>query len=813
MADPEFGPAVAESSVTDDHPMGADPRLYSDDGHEPSPVWAASQRLREVVERREALPPGADRQLLVTETQRQLTTLGLFREVVRLFTGPLDPRTTVTLFVLLFPGEGKDNTGTKDLNDKILGYRLNSEFIAARQAEIRAVFPPPDDRTGPRYVTVGQDYKTAAILAVQKTPEEFAKDLVQLDKQLRLRLLEFVVRAEKDPDTDPKKLPDIRTLRDTLRRNEKYRFDFLFGTNTLGIRGRAIDVTFQLLTEALKGAGLARYAAKGTSLSRGVSRDMAQRRGIEAPAKGQDSRGRVFRPEVFLKVLKTADDIRDLMSKGSNRDKPLDFRAIYVDTVWTTTFVLYRRLFFANPDVVRDARKKLLEPPPLESGVKFTFTSQKELVELFLVTLNMIDFVKEFASPEYPRHVEEYHVEALLILEQLLKPTEPIEWSRLARFLTHDTRQGFEPVAIQGLASEFQFYSAASDNVDQMFFAMDIRDLGVELMGFYEASQLVIQDDKLAGIPLMRETFRATDPIAARRRFTYDSVVAVFKKHYGAARAAGSRAEALKAFGGTLRTDGVMPEFRQSLQVMLGGDEVFVAAHPYYARVEHLIIADLARITFQRAPLNMRTGVAYSAADRAPGPDGPDIDPGQRALNQKAHDKALKLATDSLSELKPLERTQRRIERLIDMLEGNAKKKDLAPAHRKRLAELHLLELYTRVQHKYARQLTPAVYRRLHRFLLAADLPGAVGTKLFELVDHGGNTVDAVALSKQTAALEAAVRRDVGKDNIHIDGPPVTKIPRVIQEIIDFFLPKEKIPLEDEEKLARAGSPARGGRG
>jgi hypothetical protein len=74
--DVEFGPAVAETTVTDDHPMGIDPRLYTDDGGEPAAVWASSQRLREVVDRQEARPPAADRQLLATEAQRQLVTLG-----------------------------------------------------------------------------------------------------------------------------------------------------------------------------------------------------------------------------------------------------------------------------------------------------------------------------------------------------------------------------------------------------------------------------------------------------------------------------------------------------------------------------------------------------------------------------------------------------------------------------------------------------------------------------------------------------------------------------------------------------------------
>lgn len=806
MADTaEFGPAVAESTVPDDHPMGVDPRLYTDDGSEPASVWASSQRLREVIERQEARPPDADRRLLVDETQRQLITLGLFREVVRLFTGPIDPRSTVSLYVLLFPGEARDNTGTKDLNDKVLGYRLNSEYIAARQEEIRAIFPPPNDTTGPRYTTVGQDYRTASIIAVGRTPEDFAKDLTRLDGRLRVRLLEFLKRAEADKDVTAERLKEIRKLIRTLEKNQKYRFDFLFGTNTLSIRGKPLDVVFQLLTEALKGAGLARFAAKGKSMTTRVSKKMADR-GIGSPAKGHDPRGRVFRSGVFLDVLKTADILKDLMTKGPTKEDGFDYRAVFVDTVWTVTFLLYKRVYFGNPDVIRDVRKKALVEPKFSQGVKFNFTAQKELLELWLVTLNMLDFIKDFVSTEYPRHVEAYHVEALLILEQLLRKDEVINWPRLSRFLTRDLRQRSETIAVQGTASEFQFYSFASDQPDQIFFAMDIRDLGVDLMAFYEVAQMTIQDDKLVGFDLMVETLRATDVITARRRFTYDSVVAAFRKHYEAASAAGTRARALTAFGGSMLTEGAMPDFRSSLRVMLGGDELFVAAHPYYAQVEHLIIADLAKARFQNRPLNMRAGVVYSSAARAPGPasvaSGPNVSVAQRKENQKAHDRSLKLVVDSLNELKPLERTHRRIERLIEKLEANEKKKQLAPPYTRKLQELRLMEVYGRVKYRWARPLSAAAHRRLRTALLAGDLPAAVNTKLFELVDFAGNAVDAQKLVALAAQLEAAVRKDVGKDNFHVDLPPITKIPPLIQEIIDFFLPPEKKKGKDEDVRA-----------
>ena len=54
--DHEFGPAVAGTTLTDDHPMGIDPEPDTDDGSEPAPVWVSSQRLREVIDRQEPRP-------------------------------------------------------------------------------------------------------------------------------------------------------------------------------------------------------------------------------------------------------------------------------------------------------------------------------------------------------------------------------------------------------------------------------------------------------------------------------------------------------------------------------------------------------------------------------------------------------------------------------------------------------------------------------------------------------------------------------------------------------------------------------------
>ena len=799
--DATFGPYVAETTVADDHPMGIDPRLSSGGSEKPAPVWAASQRLREVVERQEPKPPAADRRLLVDEVQRQLSTLGLFRAVHLVQTGPLDPGSTVGLYAILFPGEGRDNTGIKELNDKVLGYERTSQFIVARQGEIRTVFPALDpDRPGPGFFTVGQDYKTASIVAIGRQPEDFAKDLVRLDARLRECLLTYLKLAQADTDDDAvARRPAVIELRRKLERDEKYRFDFLFGANSVPARGPTEAVTFRLLTETLKGAGSARFAAKVKGLNKWYVQRLAK--GRDQPLeKGHDPRGRQFHTDHFLKALKTSADIKQLAATGPHRDQPLDFYAIFVNKVWIPTFLPYFSRYLGNPDMVRDVRKRLLERPTASEGIKYDFKVQRELLELWLVALNTLDFVKDFVSAEYPNDVRRHHVEGLSRLTELEKTTADINWPKLTKFLTSDLRPNSpEPMIVQGTASEYLFYSHAGDQPNQLFFTMDIRDLGVELMAYYEAAQMAIQD-KLTAMNLMQATLRSTDVIVARKRFTYDAVVSVFKKHYPAA--AGAAGEAAKAFGTALMT-GMMPKFPDSIRVMLGGDEVFVAAHPYYAKVAHLIVADLTGTLFQGRPLNMRTGVAFSTAElkraAAVASSGRFISDDQRRANQIAHTKAMQLAADSHGLVKRLERLHRRIDLLIEKLENNPKKTDLAPPYRKRLADLRLLHLWVRVQRGNSKSLPPQTYARLRRRLNAWDIDGAVGSKLVELVDLAGNVVDGPTVDRQAAALEAEVARAVGRDNYHVDGPPVTKMPKWMEEL----LKEPKDPDEEKKEKER----------
>jgi Subtilase family/D-alanyl-D-alanine carboxypeptidase len=774
-----------------------------DSGDEPSEIWGQAQRLREILDRR-GDPFDADRTFLANAVRYQLQTLDLYREIklARAAAKSNGQKQVLDLYVILFPGEGRDNTGIKDLNDKVLGYKINSEFIAKRQAAIRRVFSSVEN-LGPRYKTVGTDYKTASIVAYGKTREDFAGDLVELDRQLRDALLKCLKKAAEDP-ADDKQKAEIEKLRKTLEKNKKYKFDFLFGAFSLDPTKYPSDIEtlYLLLTQALKGAGIARFVSKASTQKSRETAKIAGGTGVKIDGKKLDTRGKSFDLNAFRKTTNAADQIKTFMSTPYNRDRPYDYINILVDTVWDWAFLYYRKLWRGNPDVIRDVRKRLLVKPTAKQGLKYTFRAQVELLELWLVALNELDFVKDFLPGEFRKELVTYHDLCNAAFTELYETSDAIHWDRLEKVLTHDLRLTRDRVLVQGTASEYQFYAYAADNDQQIFFTMDVRDLGVEVILWYELSNWIIWEDKLSDIKLLEETFESTKPINQRKRATYDAVVAVMKKYFDQlVRGADGGTAALRAFETGVRTPGFVSDFKAMVQVMLGGDEVFVAAHPYFARYVTDIIRDLDKATFRSdshgqpigdRPLNMRVSVAYSSAKIASGgPTSVALSPAQRLENQRSHDRALRLGGTAASALKTLERTHRRIERLIELIEANPKKAKQAPEFRDRLAKLGLLQLYVQVQYAHTAALSMALYERLLAALDAGDLVTAQGFKLIDLVDFSGNIVDAQKLTSDAAKLESDVSRVVGLDNYHQDGPPVDgKTKKIIDGIIDIIVGK-----------------------
>ena len=758
------------SRIDDDE---RDPESQSDYPDQLSQIWSSADNLRRLLRER-GVPSADDRSQLGSAVVYQLPTIALYWEM-GLFLKALKNHSTlektVSLYILLFPGEGRDNTEIKDLNDKVIGQWWNGQYIRERFGAIARIFTEPG-----RFAVMAQTYKTAYIITYAATRQEFVQKLAELDKALQKILLDILDKAEKDADAKQKN--EIKKLRKKLKKRN-YRFDIYFGLKTLKPAGASrLENVHLLVTEALKGAAIARYVAKTHALKKPLRRYLTM---IAPDSKKLDARGKEFDWKVYIKISDIAEKIKELCVQGHiHADGYLYITGeIYVDTVWTATFIERNNLHWGNPGVIRDVRKKKLEEPPVSKGnMTYSTAVLKVLLETWLVVLNMLDFVKRFSSPEFRREVQQYHDDALAVFLQIGQPSQDIDWPKLEKVLTHDVRQ-HRKIAVFESASEFQFYSLAADFHQRIFFSMDVRDMGVELMLHYEHSNREVGYHRYDGIRLMEETFRASDAIDARRRVTYDRVVDAFRKYYD--QLSRNPAFAGKAAGAAFGAAGIekLGSFEDSVQIMLGGDEVYAAAHPLYAQHVPGIIGELDRMPYGgNRTLNLRASIAFSSEKKAEDPDG-------RKKVQLAHQEAMRLAEEAPGTLKQLERTQRRIERLIDMLETNPKKKKRGPGYRAELEKLPLTRLFARSKHGDPKRLTVAEFQVLADALRRGDIRRAEQTKKFELVDFNGNVVDGAKLEKQAAALEQKVRGDVGRDNTRVHPPPLTKMPKWIDDLLD----------------------------
>ncbi|APE14005.1 hypothetical protein BOH72_00935 [Mycobacterium sp. WY10] len=215
---------------------------------------------------------------------------------------------------------------------------------------------------------------------------------------------------------------------------------------------------------------------------------------------------------------------------------------------------------------------------------------------------------------------------------------------------------------------------------------------------------------------------------------------------------------------------------------MLGGDEVYIGAHPLFAASTPMIIADLAAATFDPGrQLDLRASVAFSDALSV----GPDK---QRAENQRSHQEAMKHADVAAGTLKQLERTGRRIARLIEMIEANPKKKARGQGYRCELAKLPLQTLFARWKADWPTQ-TEQQTANLYAALLAGGVADGEPDPV-ELVDFTGKVVDKKKLLQDAKTLEDKVRTDVGRDNTQVHLAPLPS-QKLMEKIIDKIAPED----------------------
>ena len=277
------------------------------------------------------------------------------------------------------------------------------------------------------------------------------------------------------------------------------------------------------------------------------------------------------------------------------------------------------------------------------------------------------------------------------------------------------------------------FYTKVADYPKRIIFSMDIRDFGVDVLVNYDAANEKVATDRLRGKKLLDATLQSTDWVTLARRRVFETTEKILRSYH-------QRIVRPRAFD-------------DDVQIMLGGDELFVAAHPRFAPFIANILTDV-----DAQNLNLRCGIVHSVARGAAGDK-------QRRNNQLAHQAAMEAADTTGGVLKYFERIHSRIERLIGKLcadEGQA-----ASDKQTFLRELNRLQLLK----MYAEFVMPApsrsasyldqTLRRLRQQVEAEALVD--GIKLYRF---DGAEVSQEKLRAETDRLDARVREKVGDGNV-----------------------------------------------
>ena len=303
-------------TVYDEPPF--DPNLLNDTSEEIPEVWINSDILRKLLYNPRSLTTD-ERETLRTALTNQLSTVTIYIDIEDLLNRLKEisvpkEHAQIILYVLLFPGEAKDNTGIKDLNDKVIGPSLNTEFIHRRWNRILEIFRkeegvPPE----PKFAVATQTYKTAYIVTYEKKRRDFAEKLAELDDKLRTDLLDILKLAEKKLESDnskeaKEKKKEIKNLRKKLNK-KGYRFDIYFGLKEMKpIYKTTLENVYVLVTEALKACSLARYVAKVNSLNKLALKFVKQNGMITPDNHKDDARGKSFEWLIYMKASNMAEE-------------------------------------------------------------------------------------------------------------------------------------------------------------------------------------------------------------------------------------------------------------------------------------------------------------------------------------------------------------------------------------------------------------------------------------------------------------------------------------------------------------------------
>jgi hypothetical protein len=602
---------------------------------DPSDPFQRTDATSEALERLETekgAPPGTvdkgARDQLIADIKRQVPDVALQEAVAA------GARTVVRVIA----------SGIKQMNDDILGPKINDALIDRRNAVVRQVFTARDmdviesdykigtatSKEGAEQVAAGMDAIIAEIHDHMQAP---------LGRMIDLAVSYWTAELERKKDTP--EAAKIEKMLANATQAQQHRDTIPFGFE-VGIAEIA----------AGEGTGFERGLAAKMSATRAALMSRDDKAGAHDRS-DEGGRAHVYSDEAFVAFCREGEAIRGRLGKMKGGvitfgDPPRSMR-------------LFDAAGLPAVDAVGALRKGQLDPGKLEGDDR----TMAELFQRYYDHINAFDFMKGFTADKFDQ--AEQHVALAMQVIAALDGGQPVSDKDMKKLLERDAT-GEEKQSKDKAPSERAFYDESRKLEKRLILNADIKDMGNNLMRGYAAQQRTVAERGEQAVG--DATLSAEDKIV---RFKQTALKALDARHDEILEGAIADAGADEVLRGQLED-----ERTRGLLFLLGGDEITISLHPALEQHLPMFAALLAQTDVANARVSiMRTGEGSQ-----------DGDAGTPGSLKHAMD-----ATVGLKTLKGYEEELRQLMRGVERIAGSGNK-DEAEAQ---IQALGLANLYVDV--------------------------------------------------------------------------------------------------------------------
>ena len=508
------------------------------------------------------------------------------------------------VITMVIPGGG--GTGVKTLNDKLVGYAINSsKIIPGRNAALHDAFHA-------KFSIVEQTYKSTTMIAKDQSPVETREALTSglamvdpaVQRVLVAGLKEGLAFWQKQPGDEAKQR--VASIKHTLADVQQGGFVFDVQVGVAEVAAEGVAGALGAKMNATKAASMGR--------SQGRERD-------DGHDGASDARITAFDQAAFFAFCREGVELA-----GRLADKTLT-----IDRRKVALFLRDRGSLVPNRDVLRDVRKAKIKPDELAND------DERESFAAFgryIDHINAFDYFKGFTADELDAGNVDARIAQARGVRDALKARRALaqeEVTSLKTVLSTDTNRN--PVAEQGTASEAGFFNATRKAANRIVFNMDIIDLGLDGMAGYARTMHGVA----GGQDLNRASNSASDGLIEFKRAAFAKVRVIYTQFI-------ARAVADKpALAPTLAKE-------DEPIMLLGGDELTLSVHGALEPYVPEMVAEMGKVARARVAITGATSNYMQTQDS----------------NVKGHQAAMQAGDPAAGELKGYEAKDRKLKQLAD---------------------------------------------------------------------------------------------------------------------------------------------------